>query len=134
MALEPVKDDDPTIGRLVLQAQEDISLLVRKEIELAKSELKITAKFGVLGVVFFAVAGFLALLAIIALTVALGFLIDRIPHIGPDGAFGIVTLLYLLTAGLLGLIGYKKFMAKVGPPEATIRQGKEIPKAFKGSK
>ena len=45
----PVKPDDPTIGRLVADASRDISTLVSKEIELAKSELKVSLKAGGIG-------------------------------------------------------------------------------------
>ena len=44
MANEPVKDTDPTIGRLVSDASRDISSLIHKEIELAKSELQVSAQ------------------------------------------------------------------------------------------
>ena len=37
MAPEPVRDTDPTIGRLVTDASRDISSLIQKEIQLAKS-------------------------------------------------------------------------------------------------
>ena len=50
MPPEPVKDDDPTIGRLVTDASRDISTLVQKEIQLAKSELKVSVKAGGIGV------------------------------------------------------------------------------------
>ena len=52
--------DDPTIGRLVADASRDISSLLSKEIELAKSELKVSVKAGGLGIGLFAAAGFLA--------------------------------------------------------------------------
>ena len=60
MAIEEVKETDPTIGRLVADASRDISTLISKEIELAKSELKVSAKFGGVGVGLFATAGFIA--------------------------------------------------------------------------
>jgi hypothetical protein len=37
MAITPVKDSDPTIGRLVADASRDISTLVSKEIEIPKA-------------------------------------------------------------------------------------------------
>ena len=49
MAIEPVKDTDPTIGRLVTDASRDISTLISKEIQLAKSELKVSVKAGGIG-------------------------------------------------------------------------------------
>ena len=69
MAHEPIKDTDPTLGKLVMDAQRDISTLISKEIELAKSELKVSVRHGGLGLGLFGAAAFLGLLAIIMLSV-----------------------------------------------------------------
>ncbi|GAA5141569.1 hypothetical protein GCM10023340_03500 [Nocardioides marinquilinus] len=132
MATQTPAPDEPTIGRLVHDASQDISLLLRKEIQLAKSEVKLSVKFGALGIAFFAAAAFVAVLAIIMLSVAIAYLI----HWNGSGldlhwAFLIVFVLYLAIAGLLAFLGVKK-VKKVGPPEKAIGQGKEIPKALKG--
>jgi hypothetical protein len=132
MAPEPVRETDPTIGRLVTDASRDISGLIQKEIQLAKSELKISVKAGGTGVALFAVAGFLVLLAIVMLSVAFAYLI----HWNGDGldlhwAFLIVFGAYLLVAALLAFLGVKK-VKQVRGPERAISQGKEIPRALKG--
>lgn len=124
--------DEPTIGRLVNDATKDISTLVKKEIELAKSELKISVKFGATGIAFFVGAAFLALLAIIMLSVAFAYLI----HWNGSGldlhwAFLIVFGAYLLLAGLLGFLGIRA-VKRVRAPEKAIEQGKQIPQALKG--
>ena len=54
---------DPTIGELVATASRDVSLLVRQELELAKTEMKAAATSAGLGVGFLAVAGFLGFFA-----------------------------------------------------------------------
>jgi H+/Cl- antiporter ClcA len=137
MSTEPVKsaapaDGDPTIGRLVADASRDISTLLSKEIELAKSELKVSVKAGGLGVALFAAAGFIAVLAIIMLSVALAYFINWNGQ-GPSlqWAFLIVFGLYLLLAVLLVLVGVKK-VKQVGPPEKAIEQGRGIPRALQG--
>jgi len=135
MATEPVpapSKDDPTIGKLVADASRDISSLISKEIQLAKSELKVSVKAGGIGVAMFAAAGFVAVLAIIMLSVAIAYFI----HWNGSGlslhwAFLIVFGLYLGLAGLLVFVGIKK-VKQVGPPEKAIEQGREIPKALKG--
>ena len=124
--------EDPTIGKLIADATRDISTLVSKEIELAKSELKISIRAGGAGIGLFAGALFLVLLAVILFSWALVYLI----HWSGDGldlqwAFLIVFALYLLIAALLVWIGARK-MKQVGPPEKAIEQGREIPKALKG--
>ena len=59
MAIQPIQDE-PTIGRLVSDASRDISSLVQKEIQLAKSELKVSVKNGGTGVGLFAGAVFIS--------------------------------------------------------------------------
>ena len=104
MGTEPVLDTDPTIGRLVTDASRDISSLISKEIQLAKSELKVSVKAGGVGIGLFAAAGFIAVLAVIMLSVAIAYLINWNGD-GPDlhWAFLIVFGFYLLVAGLLVL-------------------------------
>ena len=137
MATEPVKaapvsEGDPTIGRLVTDASRDISALISKEIQLAKSELKVSIKAGGTGVGLFATAGFLAVLAIVMLSMAFAYLIHWNGE-GPDlqWCFLIVFGFYLLIAALLVWLGVRK-VKKVRAPEGAIRQGKQIPNALKG--
>lgn len=132
MAIEPVKDTDPTIGRLVADASRDISTLISKEIELAKSELKVSARFGGVGIGLFAGAAFIAVLAVIMLSVAIAYFIHW-DGAGLDlhWAFLIVFGFYLLVAGLMAFLGVRS-VKKVKAPERAIAQGREIPKALKG--
>ena len=115
--------DDPTIGRLVADASRDISSLLRDEIALAKTELKISVKAGGTGLGLFGAAAFLVLLAIIMLSVAIAYFIH---FTGLDLAwcFLIVFGLYVLIAALLGLVGYRK-VKQVRAPERAIHQAQE---------
>jgi hypothetical protein len=137
MATEQVKapvppEDEPTIGRLITDAQRDISSLISKEIELVKSELKVSVKAGGIGIGLFAAAAFIAVLAIIMLSVAFAYLINwNGEGLALQWAFLIVFAVYLLLAALLVYIGVRK-VKQVRAPEGAIRQGKEIPKALKG--
>ena len=129
---QQVNDQDPTIGRLVHDASRDISTLIQKEIQLAKSELKVSIQAGGIGVGLFAAAGFIAVLAVIMLSVAIAYFINW----NGDGlalhwAFLIVFAFYLLLAGLLVFVGIRK-VKQVRAPERAIEQGREIPKALKG--
>ena len=130
MAHEPVKDSDPTLGKLVMDAQRDISTLISKEIELAKSELKISVKHGGTGIGLFAGAAFLGLLAVIMLSVSIAYFIHW-AGLGLHWAFLIVFGLYVLIAALLAFIGFKQ-VKQVKGPEKAIKQGKQIPNALKG--
>lgn len=133
MASEPVKDTDPTIGSLVSDASRDISTLISKEIQLAKSELKVSVKAGGTGIGLFAAAGFLAVLAIIMLSVAVAYLI----HWNGSGldlhwAFLIVFAFYLLLAAGLVAVGVKK-VKQVRGPERAIYQAQETKSILKKS-
>jgi hypothetical protein len=115
--------DDPTLGRLFADASRDMSSLVRNEIALAKSELRVSLKAGGLGLGLFAAAAFLGLLAVIMLSVAIAYFIH---FTGLDLAwcFLIVFVLYLVIAGILGLVGVRK-VKQVRAPERAIEQAKE---------
>ena len=132
MANEPVKDTDPTLGKLVMDAQRDISSLVSKEIQLAKSELKISVKHGGVGIGLFAGAAFIALLAIIMLSVAFAYFLNwNGEGLDLHWAFLVVFFVYVLIAALLAYIGLRQ-VKKVKAPERAIEQGRQIPQALKG--
>ena len=131
MAPEPVRDTDPTIGRLVTDASRDISGLIQKEIQLAKSELKVSVRAGGIGVGLFAAAAFVVVLAIVMLSVAIAYFIHW-AGLGLHWAFLIVFGAYVLIAALLAYIGVRK-VKQVRGPEKAISQGKEIPRALKGN-
>jgi H+/Cl- antiporter ClcA len=129
MAIEPVQDE-PTIGRLVSDASRDISTLLQKEIQLAKSELKVSVKNGGTGIGLFAGAAFFVLLGLVMFSMALAYLI----HWNGEGldlqwAFLIVFVFYLLVAALLGFIGYRK-VQKVRGPEKAIAEAQNIKTAL----
>jgi len=122
MAHQPVGDADPTIGRLVSDATRDVSSLVRNEIQLAKSELKVSVKAGGVGAALFGVAAFLALLAVIMLSVAIAYLINWSGHgLELKWAFLIVAGAYFLLAALVAFIGLRK-VKQVRAPERAITQ------------
>jgi Putative Actinobacterial Holin-X, holin superfamily III len=121
--------EEPTIGRLVADASRDLSALIRGEIALAKSELKISVRAGGVGAGLLGAAAFLGLLAVILLSIAVAYFIDMIPGINTAVAFLIVFALYLLVAGILALIGVKK-LKQVGPPERAIAQAQKSKEIF----
>lgn len=116
--------DEPTIGRLIADASRDISTLIRGEIALAKSELKVSARAGGTGAALLGVAAFFALLAIVLLSISIAYFIAMIPVINVPVAFLIVFGIYLVIAAILALIGLKKFK-QVGPPERAIVQAQK---------
>jgi Putative Actinobacterial Holin-X, holin superfamily III len=123
----PVKDTDPTIGRLVSDASRDLSTLVSQEIALAKSEIRVSIKNGGTGI------GLFGVMSLIMLSVAIAYFI----HWNGEGldlhwAFLIVFGFYLLVAAILGLIGLRK-VKKVKGPERAIHQAQETANTLKRS-
>ena len=116
--------DEPTIGRLVADASRDVSSLVRSEIALAKTELKVSVKAGGLGVGLFAAAAFLGVLAIIMLSVAIAYFL-HMTGLHLAFCFLIVFVVYLLIAGLLAFIGLRK-AKQIRAPERAIHQAQEM--------
>ena len=126
----PVHDTDPTIGRLVTDASRDISTLISKEIQLAKSELKVSVRTGGISIGLFAGAAFIAVLGVIMLSVAFAYFI----YWGGEGldlqwAFLLVFVIYVLVAALLGYLGYRK-VQKVRGPERAIAEAQKTKAAL----
>lgn len=119
MAQQP----EPTLGALLSNASRDLSALVQSEIALAKSELREDVKRGALGGAMLAAAGALALVALIMVSVAAAYGIVAL-GLHPAWAFLIVGVGYLLIAAVLGFVA-KELLARLGPPERTIRSSKE---------
>lgn len=115
--------EDPTIGKLVADASRDISSLLRNEIALAKSELKVSVKNGGTGLGMFGAAAFLGVMALIMLSVGFAYLLSMTGlHLA--WCFLIVFAVYLLLAGLLAFLGFKK-VKKVRAPERALHQAQE---------
>jgi len=115
--------DEPTLGQLVASASRDLSLLIRSEIELAKSEVRVDVRHAAMGGAMFGAAAFLGLLAVILLSIAAAY---GLTAAGLHAAFAflIIAGTYLLVAGILALVGVRA-VKKVGPPERTLRTAKE---------
>ena len=115
---------DQSLGELVAKATADVSTLMRKEVELAKVEIKREVVNAGKGAGAFGVAGVAGLIALLFLSIALAYGISKIigDHVG--WGFFIVALLYLLVAGGAALFG-KKSLSKVSAPEKTIETLKD---------
>lgn len=125
----PLRDTDTTqpgrdsIGTLVSNATEQVSTLVRSEIELAKTEIVGEVKKGAVGGGLFAVAGVIALYSSFFAFFALAEMLASWMHRG--WAFLIVFLIMIALAGLLAFIGFKK-VKKIKAPEKTIESVGEL--------
>ena len=122
-------EEEPTIGRLIADTTRDFSTLVRDEIALAKSELKVSVKAGGISIAMFVVAVFLVLLSIVMLSIAFALFLDWW-FAGTATSFLIVFAVYVLIAALLGWIGVRK-TKQIKAPEQTIESVKETTQVLK---
>jgi uncharacterized membrane protein YqjE len=111
---------DRPIGDLIKQLSEQTSTLVRKELELARAEMRQKGKAAGLGVGMFGGAGLFGLLALGALTAC--FILALAEAMDGWLAALIVTLAYGAIAGILALTGRRK-VREATPPVPT--QAKE---------
>jgi hypothetical protein len=124
---EPVQEE-PTIGKLVVDAFDDIGTLLRHMIELAKSEMKVSVRAGGMAIGLFAAAGFLLLMSLVLVSFSIAYFIVM-AGLDPAWAFLIVFGGYVVLAVVCGFIGYLK-IRKVKAPERTMAQASELPKAL----
>ena len=115
--------EDKSLGELVATATRDLSLLVHKEVELAKAEIKKDVAAAGKGAGLFGGAGFAGLFALIFLSISAAYGISSLGVPLGCGFFA-VGALYLIAAAILGLSGKKK-ISQVGPPEKTIETMKD---------
>jgi Fe2+ transport system protein B len=117
----PPRESDRSVGELVLDVSERVSLLVREEIELAKAEVteKITQllKGSVVGVA----AGVFVLCALFMLMFAFGWLINDLLGVTTAiwAGFLIEAILFLVIAAIAGLVA-KKLVEKGSSPVPTM--------------
>ncbi|GAB3077753.1 phage holin family protein [Corynebacterium aquatimens] len=132
----PLRDTDATqpetdsLGTLVSNATEQVSTLVRSEIELAKTEVIGEVKKGVMGGALLAVAGVIGLYSSFFFFFFLAELLSK--WMDRPWAFLIVFLLMLVTAAVLALVGVKRFKA-INKPEKTIDSVNELKNLVPGS-
>ena len=94
------------VGAVTREVAQDVSALVRAEIDLAKTELQVAGKAKGLGIGLLVGAGVFAWLGLQALLITLGFVLAL--FVWDWLAALIVTLLLLLLAGVLALVARSK--------------------------
>lgn len=109
-------DGQKSAGQLMREVSEDLSTLVRKEIELAKQELGEAVGAKVAGAVIVAVAGVMATFAFIFLLLALR---DGLSNVMWVWAADLVTAGVLLLVGGIGALVAKRKLATPISTELT---------------
>jgi hypothetical protein len=116
--------DEQSLGELVATATRDLSLLIHKEVELAKTEIAAEVKRAGIGAGFLGGAGFVGLFAFVFLSVASALAISEGADLPLWAGFVCIGGGFGGLAGLLAVAGLGK-VVKVKPPERTIRTVKD---------
>jgi hypothetical protein len=123
----PLSDVDSntngSIGELVTNATEQMSSLVRAEVELAKAELTREAKKGAIGGGLFGIAGTVALYSSFFFFFFLAELLDV--WMLRWAAFLVVFIIMLVFAGIVAFFGYRK-IRKIQVPQHTLESVNEL--------
>jgi hypothetical protein len=115
---------DRSVAELMRQLSEQKSMLVRQEMELARTEPTAKGKQAGLGFGMFGAAGVVGLYAVGALTAFLILVLSQAMK-GWLAAL-IVTVVYAAVAGILALTGRSRVQRSVPPtPERTVQTVKE---------
>ena len=124
--------EERSLKELFSEMTGEISLLVRKEVELAKLEMKEKASLAAKGGVAMAVGGVMGLFALLLLSFAAAWGLAEV--LAPGVAFVIVGVVYLVVAAVMFSSGRKK-LAQMKPPvpEQALTTVKQDVQVAKGS-
>ncbi|MBO3130647.1 phage holin family protein [Dermatophilus congolensis] len=130
---EASRPADPSLGRLINSALEDVSSLVRSEIELAKLEITKDLKKAVVGAAMFIVAAVFAVFGLVFLLHTLALALVAL-GLAPWLGYLIVTLLLFGAAAGVAFIGKSK-VSEVNPtPKRAVATTKDTLDSLKRSK
>jgi uncharacterized membrane protein YqjE len=124
--------EEKGVGELVSEISDRASVLVREEIELAKTEVTEKVNRLVRGSVVGLVAGVFVLLALAMIMHGVAWLLNDLLFDDDVWAgFLVEAALFLVLAGIGGLIAYRSFKRGTPPtPEMAIEEAKEIKATF----
>ena len=125
--------EEMTVGELVFEVSDRASVLIREEIELAKTE--VTEKLNSLlrGSVTALVAGIFVVLALLLAMHGFAWLLNDLVFDNFWAGFLVEAGLFLLIAAGAGLYAYRSLRRGAPPtPDMAIEEAKEIKQAFDG--
>jgi uncharacterized membrane protein YqjE len=125
--------EEMSVGELVFEVSDRASVLIREEIELAKTE--VTEKFNrlVRGSVAGLAAGIFAVLALLLIMHGVAWLLNDLVFDNFWAGFFVEAALFLLIGAAAGLFAWRSFKRAAPPtPDMAIEEAKEIKAAFDG--
>jgi len=126
----PVPDSRATVGELFSEVAEDLSTLMRQEVELAKAELRQSATRAGKGAGLLAGAGVSGHMVLLFASVAAWWGIGDATGHGWSAL--IVAAIWLVIGAVLGLMGRREISAVPSIPQTT-QTAKQIPDALRGN-
>jgi len=126
----PAADSRASVGELFSEVAEDLSTLLRQEVELAKAELRQSATRAGKGAGLLAGAGVSGHMVLLFASVAAWWGIGDATGHGWSAL--IVAAIWLVIAAILGLMGRREISAVPGIPQTT-QTVKQIPDAIRGN-
>jgi uncharacterized membrane protein YqjE len=128
-------DQDRSVGELVLDVSERVSILVREEIELAKVEVTEKVSELIRGSVVGIAAGIFVVFALAMLMHAGAWLINDLLDIESAVwvGFAIEALIFLVLAGIAGMLAYRAVRKGAPPkPDMAIEEAKLTKETLEG--
>jgi hypothetical protein len=119
---------DVSVGQLLGAVTEDLSTLMRQELELAKAELRVEAKKAGQAAGMFGGAGFAGYLAVLFVSIALWQFMDNVMD------SGLAALIVAVLWGVVGAVLFARGRSKakeINSPERTVETAKQVPGALK---
>ena len=126
----PAPDSRASVGELFSEVTEDLSTLMRQEVELAKAELRQSATRAGKGAGLLAGAGVSGHMFLLFASVAAWWGIGDATGHGWSAL--IVAAIWLMIAAILALMGRREISAVRGIPQTT-QTVKQIPDAIRGN-
>jgi hypothetical protein len=123
-----IKADNTSLGDLLSEVTRDLSTLIRQETELAKAEIRRSAKRAGKGAGMLGGAGYAGLMAIYFLSVALWWALGYL--VGNAWSAVIVAIIWGIIGGILYMVGRRSLAEVQGAPQ-TVETVKEMPETFK---
>ena len=125
--------EDMTVGELVFEVSDRASVLIREEIELAKTEVTEKVNRLLRGSVVGLVAGVFVLLALALGMHGIAWVLNDEVFNNEWAGFFVEAAVFLLIAAGAGFYAYRSFKRGAPPtPDMAIEEAKEIKAAFDG--
>ena len=123
--------EEMSVGELVFEVSDRASVLIREEIELAKTEVTEKVNRLLRGSVAGLAAGIFALLALLLIMHGIAWLLNDLVFNNFWAGFFVEAAIFLLIGAAAGLFAWRSFKRGAPPtPDMAIEEAKEIKAAF----